>query len=161
MKTQINKTILDEGLDSNFARGRTYVKATLLGETFSATSLGTDKGDYSDHYAAGNKGVIGVEIATHGSYKIARQYNGRVHNENLEELGISEKDVINFLIEVVKNSFGKTRFDSSFIYGEVPWIYNYSVQESSTGYVRALEHIYYNKQLVFTHRFDITVISEP
>ncbi len=157
------KEILTKGLGEGYA-GHTDVTTTTRGDfTLKVSDYKGPEGSYHDEWLPTKTGG-GQELATTGDETITRLYAGGVaKDEILSKLGISEKDVIKYLINKVGELGGNTRlFDECLPSPDGEWRYSYQITDSfpSFNLTRALETIKYMDELVFVHAFEICKVTE-
>ena len=154
------KDILDTGLQSGFASQGTYNTVNRAGFQLSATHVVKDGGVYHDEYVTGG----GNELArTVDGQAIIRTYAGdTISAEKLNQLGISEEEVLNFLKRIILEHANDTRFDQDFELLQGEWQYNYKVTYTSEDpyLITGIETIRYAGQQVFVHAFNISNVRE-
>lgn len=157
--------LLTEGLSRGYA-GKTEIETVDRGGFKFKRSRYTDEATgkiYRDEWLAARTGG-GQELAVAGEEKITRLYAGGVISpEQLEKLGIAEKEVIGYLIKKVGELGNKTRlFEDCTPASDGDWQYVYKITDriESVGLTRALETINYKGVQVFVHGFEICPIKE-
>lgn len=157
--------LLTEGLSSGYA-GKTKIETVVRGGLIFKQSHYVDEskgGIYHDEWLSARIGG-GQELAVAGEEKITRLYAGGVISpEQLEKLGIAEKDVIGYLIKKVGELGNKTRlFEDCTSASDGDWQYVYKITDriESVGLTRALETINYKGVQVFVHGFETCPIRE-
>ncbi len=150
------------GLQKGFA-GETEFKSTNRAGFSLQTSHFEEAGDiYHDEWAADRTGG-GQELIKIGEQIYTRVYaGGTISYDALQDLGISKKEVIEFLISCL-NKFGElTRFNQDCgPYEEGDWTYAYRVveQKENIPITTGKEEIKYKGKIVFIHMFVICPVE--
>jgi len=157
--------LLTEGLSKGYA-GKTKIETIDRGGLAFKQSRYVDEATgktYHDEWLSARTGG-GQELAVIGEEKITRLYAGGVISpKQLEKLGITEKEVIGYLIKKVEELGNKTRlFEDCAPAPDGDWQYVYKVTDKieSVGLTRALETITFKGAQVFVHGFEICPIKE-
>lgn len=155
--------LLTKGLHEGYA-GKTVVKTIDRGGfALKRSHYEGEEGIYHDEWLPARTGG-GQELADTGSEKYTRFYAGGViAPEELQKLGITEKDVIGYLIKKVGELGGETRlFEDCRPDPDSEWQYDYRVTDRipSVDLTRALETIDYKGVQVFVHGFEICRVRE-
>jgi hypothetical protein len=155
--------ILTKGLHEGYA-GTTVVETIdRLGFALKRSHYEGEEGVYHDEWLPTRTGG-GQELARSGEEKYTRLYAGGViAPKELHKLGVTEKDVIGYLIKKVGKLGGKTRlFEDCRSESDGEWQYDYRVTDRipSVDLTRALETIHFKDTLVFVHGFEICRINE-
>lgn len=154
------KDLLAEGLRKGFA-GSTQVGKLNRG-SFELTSshVESELGTYHDEWVKGG----GQEIAkTLNGESITRVYVGdTISEEKLAELGITQKDIMIFLKEVITLHAQDIRFDTDFETSNGDFKYSYKVtyKNDDPFIINGIEQIYFKETCVFIHTFAISKVVE-
>lgn len=155
------QNLLNEGLQKGFG-GDTDIKKTNRGG-FNLTS---------SHYDNGKGGVYHDEWVTGGGQELVRTQDGEamtrtyvgnvIAPEKLEELGISEKDVMTVLKRVITEHGEQIRLGEDFGIILDDWRYTYKVtyRREDPYIINGIEEIFYQDQSVFVHTFGISKVVE-
>jgi hypothetical protein len=157
------KELLTKGLHEGYA-GHTDICETNRGDFSLKRSVYKDvDGSYHDEWLPTRTGG-GQEIVDTGTEKYTRLYAGGVVSpEMLEGLGITKKEVIDYLIKKIVELGGKTRlFDDCLPEKDDDWRYKYQITDriELVKLTRALETIEYKEKMVFTHGFEICEVVD-
>ncbi len=153
------KELLTEGLAAGFA-GQTQFETVKEGPvTYKvSTFVSSTGGVYRDKWTGGKSGG-GHEVAIIGDRAIFRSYSGgTIKDDQLAELGVDHKAVMDYLISKILELGNKTRLDDDCIVGpDGEWQYTYRVMrvEEDLSKIFAREVIAYKNRLVFLHDFSI------
>lgn len=157
--------LLTSGLSKGYT-GQTKAETVIRGGFVLEKSHYVDRstgGTYHDEWLPTRTGG-GQELAIAGEEKITRLYAGGVISpEQLEKLGITEKDVVSYLIKKVGELGNKTRlFEDCAPAPDGDWQYVYKITDriESVVLIRSLETINYKGVQVFVHGFEICPIRE-
>jgi hypothetical protein len=153
MKQEI-KNILSKGLGQGYAGENTRGKIDRAGFPIETSDYKGSEGIYHDEWAAHQNGGGQELVETPEGEKATRVYaGGSLAEEELEKLGLTEKDVIWKLVFFVKQLGDKTRLDTNAKWTEGDWSYSYKVMKSvkEIPVDVAKEDIKYKGNLVFVH----------
>lgn len=152
--------MLGEGLEKGFG-GSTNIQKVERG-SFELTS---------SHYE-GNNGTYHDEWVNGGGQELVRGEDGKamtrtyvgnvIEKEGLENLGITEKDVMSVLKKVITEHSNSIRFDKDYNLTIGDWLYTYKViyRRENPFVITGIEEIYYKNQSVFVHVFGISNVVE-
>lgn len=128
----------------------------------SSQFISPEGGVYEDEWMAKRSGG-GQEIAQHGEDVVTRLYaGGVVKAEDLQELGITEEEVIAYLKRKINELGGRTRLYEDCSPGpDGDWRYFYKIKErvEAVSLVMGLEMITYKNQVVFAHGFLLSPVE--
>ena len=153
MKQEI-KNILAKGLGEGYAGENIRRKIERSGFPVETSDYKGPEGIYHDEWAAHQNGGGQELVETLDGEKATRVYaGGSLAEEELEKLGLTEKDVIWKLVSFVKQLGDKTRLDTNVKRKEGDWSYSYKVMKSvkEIPVDVAEEDIKYKGNLVFIH----------
>lgn len=163
MSKKIEK-LLSDGLSSGYA-GKNWGK--MIRDIFPGESSHFDSPDggvYHDEWFVGRHLGGGQELVKIGEERFTRLYAGGTPDpEILEKLGISTKDVGDYLIKKVKELGNKTRlFIDCIPEPEGDWQYSYRVlrhNQDDIPVTVSMEQIQYKRIPVHLHPFIISPIK--
>lgn len=157
------ENLLSRGLEEGYVGGtnrETVQRGSFQMETSQYTS--PEGGIYRDEWIADRTGG-GQEIVQIEGRKKTRLYaGGTITLKELEELGLTKKDVTRKLKEFIKISKNKTRLLEDFIpEPDGDWQYEYKIVKGieNIPLTTAMETITYKGSLVFAHAFLHTSIE--
>jgi hypothetical protein len=156
------KTLLARGLERGFAGETITGMAKRGGFNLKSSHFENDSGTYHDEWYTNRTGG-GQEIVKTGNQTFTRVYaGGTIPLEKLQQLGISEKDVMGFLKKQILINGEKIRLNTNFrpkVNGD--WQYSYQVLDTSKEIPLTFgkEIIKYKGHLVFVHDFIISPID--
>jgi len=162
MTTKAIKAGLTKGLVSGYG-GKTKFSTVTRG-SFQLNASHLQEGDltYHDEWLPSNTGG-GQELIKVGNRQFTRLYAGGVVKQNkLKKLGITKKDVIDFLKTTILKQREKTRlFQSCQPKPKTGWSYSYQIldNEKSIPVIFAKETISFHGQVVFVHSFLLCPIT--
>jgi hypothetical protein len=158
MKKRITDA-LTKGLLAGYGGKTKFDKLTRGGFEMSSSHFYDGKITYHDEWT--NNG--GQEIVKTGKKMFTRVYaGGAPAKEVLEKLGISEKQVIENLIERIKELGDKTRlFENCIAKNKNDWDYEYKIldDDKDTEIVTGKEIIRYKNKVVFIHVFVLSLVK--
>jgi len=154
--------LLTKGLGEGYA-GKTIIETVDRGGfVLKKSHYAGAEGKYHDEWYAKRTGG-GQEIGEAGEETYTRLYaGGTLKEELLIPLGISEKDVLGYLMKKVTELGESTRlFADCTPDPDGDWQYQYNVTDriDTVGLTRALESIMYKGIQVFVHGFEICKVS--
>ena len=148
--------MLTQGLLAGYA-GKSQRTSVSRGSFVLKTShLENEDGFYHDEWTTASRIGGGQEIATSHSGTITRLYAGGVVNsEVLTSLGITPKDVTNFLKKEIQKLGDKTRLFENCTARDGEWLYSYQIMDryENIPVWQATEIIFYRSLVVFVHYF--------
>ncbi len=152
--------LLSEGLQKGFG-GSTNIEKTSRG-SFQLTSSHYEGGSgvYHDEWVTGGGQEL---VRTQDGESMTRTYVGNViAPEKLEELGITEKDVMTVLKRVITEHGDQIRLGDDFEITLDDWLYTYKVtyRREDPYIINGIEEILYKDQSVFVHTFGISKVVE-
>lgn len=155
--------LLTKGLSQGYA-GKTSIETIDRGGfKLKRSHYESNEGSYHDEWLPARTGG-GQELVDAGGEKYTRLYAGGVITpEQLKNLGVTEKEVIGYLVKKVGELEDKTRlFDYRNPDPDGDWQYTYRVTDrvESVELIRSLETIDYRGIQVFVHGFEICRIRE-
>ena len=154
-----SQDLLSKGLQKGFG-GLTDKQTTNRGG-FELTSSHYEDGDqiYHDEWVNGG----GSELVKSVENSMVRVYVGNViSQEKLEELGISEDDIMGLLKSIILEHADQIRLDKDFSITVGDWHYDYRVtyKRKDPYIINGIEEIFYKNQSVFVHTFGMSPIIE-
>lgn len=158
--TKIPAAALTTGLLSGYAGKTVFTQLQRAGFDFESSHLETEALLYHDEWLNGHNGG-GQELVRSGKEKATRLYaGGVVAAEKLAKLGITGKEIIDFLVSVISENPGQTRLHSPFSVQKENWSYVYEILDTSESIdlTIAKETIFYNEEIVFVHGFLLSPI---
>ncbi len=151
---------LTTGLLAGYAGKTTFSPVDRAGFSFLSSDYQETELTYHDEWLNAHNGG-GQEVVRTPQGSWTRLYAGGVLAESdLKTLGISEKEVIEFLQKVLKTYAGESRLFENFAVGEDPWLYEYELlhHDSAVDLTFGKESILYTGTVVFAHGFLISPI---
>lgn len=167
MKQPLNpQAILTLGLQKGFGGDTNMTKADRAGFAITASHFeDTIDGQpvvYHDEWAASRAGG-GQELVRVAEQQYTRVYaGGTISDEALARLGISEQDVMAFLMKMIQQLGDKTRLAADCPpVTDGDWRYQYTVQEQLDEIPLTVgkEEIRYKGDMVFVHWFLMTEVG--
>ena len=148
--------LLTQGLLGGFAGGTVRKGSKRGGFAIESSHYEAKNGEYYDEWAASRSGG-GQELVRSGDTRYTRLYAGGTTNPTiLKNLGITEKDVIDVLVQQLKKLGSRTRLHAPcgpIITGD--WEYRYEILEKIPNVAMTVgkESVMYKSELVFVHVF--------
>ncbi|MCA9386880.1 hypothetical protein KC669_02485 [Candidatus Dojkabacteria bacterium] len=152
--------LLSEGLKAGFGGGTSVGSPDRGSFILQSSHYELDGNIYHDEWVNGGGQEL---IRTSDGQAMTRTYVGNVISEvRLEELGITEKDVMKLLMKVIQEYAEHTRFDTDFEIQIEDWHYSYSVtyRKEDPFIINGIEEISYKNISVFVHTFGISKVIE-
>jgi hypothetical protein len=149
--------LISEGLKQNFDGEATYGQVNQGDLTFSTSQLKTEEGHHHDQWIQ-SQTTGGLETAKTESGTLIRSYaGGIVKKEVLNELGVNESQILEFLKKIIVNHSEKVRLYSDFNFRNGDFSYEYKVTEQipEVSLTLGKETITYKDTIVFVHTFSI------
>lgn len=150
------KDLLTKGLSSGFAGKTTSASVVRGGFPVETSHYEGKEGIYHDEWFANRIGG-GQEIVEVSGKKYTRVYAGGViHQELLNELGITKKDITGYLKKKLLELKGETRlFDECEPNSDDEWSYLYTIidRELEIPLTAGKEEIQFRGKTVFVHEF--------
>lgn len=157
--------VLGQGLNSTFQQ-ESHVRPTVLATINSTVSSKTFESDqsYIDIFVGSFKYRLtgGFEVGKAGDQVLVRTYNGgTIPQEELESLGVTNDQFIQFLKEVISVN-PHTRLDSDIAYASNGFSYSYNVTsthpliQATTG----LEEVKFGDMVIAQHVITISPVVE-
>lgn len=150
------RSLLSLGLTKGFAGETQFQTTQRAGFSLQSSHLQQDGNTYHDEWAADRTGG-GQELVAVDGVTFTRVYaGGTISDVALEELGITNKAIMKFLVRSLNKAGEATRLSEN--YGPMhdgDWTYEYRVLENNTAIpmTTGKEDISYKGTLVFTHVF--------
>lgn len=159
--SNITENFLNIGLAKGFGGASKFEETDRQGFSFDTSDYHEDGNSYHDEWISGRCGA-GQEVVKVGDETYTRVYaGGTIPTNELESLGISKGDVMNFLKKNILENSDKIRLHQNFQSEEIDgWQYSYQVLEEIPGIELTLgkESILYQSKVVFVHDFLITPV---
>jgi hypothetical protein len=155
--------LLTEGLKRSFTGQTVLETVNRVGFVFQRSHFERDGQNYVDEWLP-NRTVGGQEIAQAEDEKFTRLYAGGVISAGeLQKLGITEKEVVNYIFKKVSELGNKTRLFTDYVAEpDGDWQYAYRITDriQSVELTRSIETLDYKGIQVFVHGFEICRIRE-
>lgn len=148
--------LLTEGLQAGFAGGSTRAGVDRAGFPFESSDYTSPEGARHHDEWSTNRVGAGQEITDENNIRYSRVYaGGTISEENLQQLGITKKQVIGELKKIILEHGDKIRLFDNFEFTDGPWKYEHIVldHEPEIPVTITKESIHYNGNLVFVHGF--------
>lgn len=153
------ESLLTDGLQRGFGGSTNIEKIDRGGFQMTSSHYDGDDGIYHDEWVNGG----GQELVTDtDGNSMTRTYVGNViSKEILDNLGITENDIMIALKTIIMEYGEKIRFDKDFKIQIDEWKYTYDViyKRKDPFIINGIEEIYYKDISVFVHTFGISKIS--
>ncbi|MEP7104152.1 MAG: DUF5680 domain-containing protein [Candidatus Dojkabacteria bacterium] len=157
------KELLGKGLAfGSFSTGTDIHKVTRAGIEIISSDYSNHIGHYNDQFPLARL-TAGQEIVhLNNGIKLSRVYaGGSLKDGELAELGITQDDIIKFLIEIITDHYEAIRLENDFTWTKGNLKYEYKVTGKSEiiPVTSSLETIYFNDVPVFQHYIIICPIE--
>src|SRR5258708_5930376 len=152
-----SESLLSTGLKKGFAGETQFQTTQRAGFSLQSSHLEESGNTYHDEWAKADRITGGQELVKVGEKIYTRVYaGGTISIEAMEKLGITKKDVMEFLIKCLNAFAESTRLHENFgPHREGNWLYQYKVLEKNDAIpmTTGREEIAYQGQMVFVHAF--------
>lgn len=155
--------LLHKGLTQEFSGGGTTEELIISGRAVKVTIIQFPDGTiYRDQFFTNGGGGFETFINKDGKGVIRKYAGNSSSSERLTELGLTEKEIMDFLAKVILNNALSTRLDSDVAFIEGDFRYNYSVTNiiDDPFLIIGIEEIFYKGKLVFVHTINIAELKE-
>lgn len=164
-----SQDLITEALQANFRKETDFTGVYRHGVLLnSSTYEGGEDEVVTDQWIASTKVTAGQEIVSvNGRPTFTRIYIGGVIPMQIQEMGLTESQVLEFLEKIILEHGGSTRLDTDFTYEHGNWSYYYRAERLNDDLklMKGAERIYYTgkddrKKVVFLHHFMFAPIIE-